>query len=340
MNGLTSRNWFLAVFSVLTSLCISQASATDWKMHAVWGEQRPEVSWLRGWSDRIRERTKGSLNITVYPGGSLGINDADVLRTLPQGNLYQATLLYNGYVSRDSKPLALSYVVGSITSENDMLKLMPALDDIYAKTFAKWGIKYLGTIITPDASVTIFCKEPFSSLDDLKKRKLRTWGAFDSDVFRKLGIASSVIPQKDLYLALQTGVVDCAQYWPSAALTVSLQEVAPYYSELSANAPPLALIVSQTAWDALTAEQKEVVSSETVQLKEQITSEFLAQRKQAEGRTAYNAKGGKQQQPFSAADQRRYSMAVQEAWKDESIKAGKDVLENFEQLQTSLKATK
>ena len=55
-------------------------------------------------------------------------------------------------------------------------------------------------------------EEGEAALAGLKGKKLRVWEKFHVQTFETLGIAAQVVGQNDLYLAMQTGVIDCAVY--------------------------------------------------------------------------------------------------------------------------------
>ncbi|MFQ3789063.1 TRAP transporter substrate-binding protein DctP [Halomonas sp. A29] len=103
---------------------------------------------------------------------------------------------------------------------------------MYDDGFEKWGIHTVGGVVAPIFDVGLHCKDPIHSLSDLQGKKVRVWSRHLVDTFDALGISAQVIPQNDMYMALQTGVVDCAYYLSTVAKTVSLQEVTEYESYL------------------------------------------------------------------------------------------------------------
>ena len=78
----------------------------------------------------------------------------------------------------------------------------------------------------------VHCKKPANSLNELEERKLRVWSAHLVDTFTRLSISAQVIPQNDMYMALQTGVVNCAYYLSTVGETVSFNEVTDYEAYL------------------------------------------------------------------------------------------------------------
>ncbi|TDA93150.1 C4-dicarboxylate ABC transporter substrate-binding protein, partial [Halomonas marinisediminis] len=90
-----------------------------------------------------------------------------------------------------------------------------------------------GYVAVPRWQASIWGKgEPVRTLDDLRTKKLRVWSGDQVETFTKLGVAAQIVGQTELYVALQTGVVDCAVYPALFAHTISLHEVTDYASYL------------------------------------------------------------------------------------------------------------
>jgi len=112
-------------------------------------------------------------------------------------------------------------------------------------------------------------KRPINKIEDFKGYKIRSSGAI-ADMLRDLGAATSLIPGEELYLALQTGVVDGA-HWGAAggALTMKFCEVAKYYIQPNlAMAGTDVIIINKDAFDAL---PKDLQTTLDAALKERVT---------------------------------------------------------------------
>ena len=114
------------------------------------------------------------------------------------------------------------------------------------------GVSSVGYVAIPMLSVSVFCRdEPVNSIEALKSKKLRVWARDQVETFTRLGVAAQIIPQEEMYVAMKTGVVDCALYPALYAHTVSLQEVAKHASFLYPMASgPYVLGVATDRWDA------------------------------------------------------------------------------------------
>ena len=133
-----------------------------------------------------------------------------MVRWLP-GGAVQMGLVWANYLGRDAPALSAVLVQGvgrkfgraSQGAANDPGNLQTGT--------GRLGYRDCGFHGLPLLKASIFCRdEPVRTLDDLKKKKLRVWSKDQVETFTKLGVPAQIVGQNDLYVALQTGVVDCA----------------------------------------------------------------------------------------------------------------------------------
>jgi TRAP-type transport system periplasmic protein len=337
LGGALAVTLAVAAFSnVLTS--VVQAAEKNWKMHMVWVPARPEAQSYQAFVDKVNKEAGDKLNITLYSGGSLGVKDVDILRILPRGTVIQAAGLYPGYMTRDEPQLSSTLPPGVVSNPNQLKEISPELTKIYEEAYDRWGIKLLGFVAHAVRDSHILCKEPVTSLEQLRGKKVRVWEQFHVDVFRKLGISAQVIGQNDLYMAMQTGVVDCSVYPIGLAITVSLQEVAPYASYLFPYVlHPLNLITSKSAFDGLSPDLQTLLQNAAKETEEASFNSYLGGQNDDKALEAFKAGKGKLLEPFSKADQQKFADAARETWREMSSAGGGKAQQNYETLSKIIK---
>lgn len=328
----------LSATLILTAGGLSTAHAvTKWKMHMVWVPNRVEAQYYQKFVDLVNERAEGELQIDLFPGGSLGVKDVDMLRTLPKGNVIQAAGLYPGYLTRDEPQYAVTLPPGVISDPEKLVDIEPILTDIYNKTYDKWGIKLLGYVAHPVRDTQVICKDEISSLDDLKDKKVRVWEKAQAETFEKLGIAAQIIGQNDLYMAMRTGVVDCAVYPTHFSLTVSLQEAAPNASYLFPYVlHPLNLIVSQAAYDKLPENVQKILDDTAKEVQQESFDAYLKGDVDKISAEEWEESGGKILPDFSEADQQAFTEAAREVWAELVEEVGGEAVDNYKRIQDAL----
>ncbi|WGF87846.1 TRAP transporter substrate-binding protein DctP [Marinivivus vitaminiproducens] len=314
----------------------AMAADTEWRAHLVWVPTRQETKYFETWANRVNERTGDAFEISVHPGGSLGVKDTDMLRILPMGNVIQATMLYAGYVSRDAPELATVLPEGVLATADDAVKALPVLNEIFDASYSSRGVKTLATFMAPDRTINIYCSQPVNTLEQLRERKLRVWSKTMVDTFAKIGVSATIVPQNDMYMAMQTGVVDCATYYPAAANTLSLHEIAPYWSYLSPYAVPLEVIVSQRAWDDLPEDIQAILMEEAQAVAKETADAFLSGEFEKSEGIRYDELGGEMIEPFPEADQKAFTEAALQTWEADATALGEPASGNYERLHSLL----
>jgi TRAP-type C4-dicarboxylate transport system substrate-binding protein len=309
---------------------------TTLKMHSQIVESRPEAQWLNKFAERVAEKSDGKLKINVFHAGSLGLKDPDLLRIL-KGGAVDMAMLYGGYYTRDAPGLAAVYVQGAIREPEQHMQLLPTVRNIYEEAYADWNIETVGGVVSPVFDVGIHCKSPVNTLEELEGKKLRVWAAHLVDTFTRLDVAAQVIPQNDMYLALQTGVVDCAYYLSTVAPTVSLHEVTEYEAYLHPwAAVPWMFGVSQKAWAGLSDEQRDILREAGEEIWQETREAAVDPEREAKARAEREELGVTMLEPFSDEDVSKFVAASKKAWRELAEKAGPKGIEYYERMQDAI----
>ena len=325
----------VALLSLLAS-AHAQADVVTLTFHSGLAQSRPEAAHIEYFASLVEEKSGGELKVDVYHAGALGLKEADILRTLQRGMVDMA-LLYGEYYTRDAPALASVYAQGAITEANQHLEILPVIKEMYDDGFAKWNIHTVGGVVAPVFDVGLHCKEPVNSLQELQDKKVRVWSRHLVETFDELGIVAQVIPQNDMYMALQTGVVDCAYYLSTVAKTISLQEVTQYESYLHPwAAAPWIFGISERALERLNDNQRQALEDAgqdvwamTQELAVDPEREDLARQERAElGITIL--------EPFSDADVEAFVSAAWSTWQRMAENAGDDGIRYYDTVTQAL----
>lgn len=307
------------------SLAIPSAvSAEEWRFNNFLPETRPETAELEKFTADVNEALAGEeTSVKIYSGGSLGLPNTDTLRFLPKGAV-EMSLMWANYLGRDAPALSSVVVQGTIGSIEEFEKAIPAVREIYEEEFKEWGVSSVGYAAIPMLSVSVFCRdEPVRTIEDLKTKKLRVWARDQVETFTRLGVAAQIIPQEEMYVAMKTGVVDCALYPALYAHTVSLQEVSKYASFLYPMASgPYVIGVSTERWEKTDDKVKEAVAkaaedlwNRTNKYDDDLERELAAREKLVEGGIVWG-------EDFPQEDRDLFVSSVTETWKMLAEEAG------------------
>ena len=124
--------------------------------------------------------------------------------------------------------------------------------EIVSKAYAGQGVHYVGSLV--EGAEVLMSKKPLRTLDDLNGQILRTVPGLTFDLFEKLGAKPLTLGGSEIYSALETGVIDAAE-WTMAAddYAMGFHEVTDYVLWPSFHQPigHAAVIVNQDVWDKL-----------------------------------------------------------------------------------------
>lgn len=310
------------------------AAAENWKMHIIWPAGRPEARYFQEFADKVNASSGGALTIDLYAGNSLNIADVDLLRILPSGAVIQIAGTYPGYLTREVPDFMYVLPAGVLTSPDQLQALLPDLRPIYEEVFNKAGVKLISFVGHGAPKTDIFCKTPVNSLSELATKKLRVWERFHVDLFGALGVSAQNIPQNELYVALTTGVIDCAVYPLAGATAVSLQEAAPYGAYLFPYAiHPLTVVVSDVAWNRLDPATQEVVLQVAREIEERTFADYITGVNDEIAAATLEADGATLLEDFSEADRQLFADTAMKLWQsmcEDAPESGKAICDTMQ----------
>ena len=123
--------------AALTSFALS-AHGKELKFNNPLPESRPETVEINKFSEAVAANSDNQLTVKVYSGGSMGLENADLLRTLPKG-VVDMSLLWANYLGRDAPELSSVLVQGSIGTVDELKAALPVVREFYQEEFDKWG---------------------------------------------------------------------------------------------------------------------------------------------------------------------------------------------------------
>lgn len=315
------RNFSIGLVGL--GLSLSAATAEEWRFNNFLPETRPETAELEQFVTDVNAALGGDTTLKLYSGGSLGLPNTDTMRFLPKGAV-EMSLMWANYLGRDAPALSSVVVQGTIGSIEEFEKAIPAVREIYEEEFTEWGVSSVGYVAIPMLSVSVFCRdEPVRTIEALKSKKLRVWARDQVETFTRLGVAAQIIAQEEMYVAMKTGVVDCALYPALYAHTVSLQEVAKYASFLYPMASgPYVIGVASDKWAATDDTVKAAITTaandlwdRTNQYEDDFQRELDARDKLVEGGIVWG-------EDFPQKDRDTFVTSVTETWKMLAEEAG------------------
>jgi TRAP-type C4-dicarboxylate transport system substrate-binding protein len=221
--------------------------------------------------------TAGRVTLTVFAGGQQG-DEATALKKM-RTDILQASFLSNvGLTELDESfnVLSMPFFIQTPDEEAGIEKaLTPVLEQrLNAKGFHLlcWGSA---------GWLQVFSKKPLKSLADVKNAKLYTTKGNDkwyqwyvSNGFHPVPLLPADVPTQ---LKLGTGLIDTAPYPPYLAMTLRVFDDAKYMLDLKIAPLAGALLISNAAWNRVSAEDRAKMTAAAQALETRVRSEAPAQ---------------------------------------------------------------
>jgi len=233
------------------------AELRAWNIHV---EDYPNSIALESFAAEVADKTGGEVTVKLFHNGVLG-SQPDAIEQVRLGalDIGQFNLGPMGTSIPETNVVSLPFIFPGIP---EMYELMDgAVGEAISAGMEKKGMKALAWY---DSGARSFYNSirPINSPADVEGLKLRV---MNNDLFVGMveALDGNATPMAfgEVYQSIKTGVVDGAENNPPSYESVSHYEVAQFYSLTEHLIIPECVCVSMKAWDAMTAEQQEIVAT-------------------------------------------------------------------------------
>lgn len=208
----------------------------------------------------LSEKTGIPLAINFNPLDVVGVDMQDTLRMVRTGafDIVQSTV---GAAARDDAFLEGIDLIGVSTDMDQLAAVVEAFRPELEKRVAeKFNAKPLA--VWPYGPQVFYCNAEISSLDDFEGLKVRSYTASMSTLIEALGGSPVTMSFKEVYPALQRGVVDCAITSPTSGNTGNWPEVTTHFLPLGISWSVNAHFINLDKWNSFSDAEKAALEAE------------------------------------------------------------------------------
>jgi TRAP-type mannitol/chloroaromatic compound transport system substrate-binding protein len=226
-------------------------------------------------AQRVNELSDGRLDVTYFGGGELvppfGVFDAVSTGAAEMGH----TAPYFAVGKVRATMYFTTFPYGLMQEELAGWLRFGGGQALWDEAYAPFGVKpfYAGGSGTQAGG---WFKRQINSLEDMQGLKMRIAG-LGGDVMSRIGVTTVLTPPGEIFTALQTNVVDAAEFvgpWNDVAL--GLYQVAPYYYLPAFHEPGAALecLVNMEFFDSLSPNLQWIIEAAAAATAEETVADF------------------------------------------------------------------
>lgn len=217
----------------------------------------PVVQAYKPWVDLINQASEGTLQIEIFPGGSLGRNPTVQLKLVTDGVADMAFVVPSYTPGRfpddevfDLPFMALNGLESAIASQRMFKKgLLGGYDDVVVLAHYTTEVYYLHSIY------------PIKVPGDLKGHKLRAVNQFQSDLLQRFGAVGIGMPSPQIAENMSRGIIEGAMCDNSALFTFRISDVAKHHLLLPLGGTSLAVVMNKQKYESLPPKAKAALNT-------------------------------------------------------------------------------
>ena len=200
-----------------------------WTMQSIWV---PSITLWRGdkyFVDLINRQALGELYIEYNEGGALVTTSDEIFDAVRTGSLDMATDWPSYWEGRDTAFGLVTSAPMILTPGDYMIWYWQAGGlELVQKLYDEYNIVwYPHSVTSPESGQRT--NVPIKELTDYSGLKLRQCGRVQALILEKLGAGAVFLPGADIYLSLDRGVVDGAEFGvPETDWSMAFQEISKY----------------------------------------------------------------------------------------------------------------
>jgi len=239
---------------------VSYKTSTEnikWKMVMPWSKGQLFYDMAVHFADSVRLASAGRLDIKPFSAGEL-VPDNQTFDAVSAGSVQMAhgSPLY--WKGKNEAFVAFASVPFGLDAEGYNIWLYEKGGlELLQKLYAKFGIFALPAGQTGQ-EMGLFSNIKATKMSDFKGMRIRTPGWY-MDIMNQLGASVSPLPGGEVYLALERGVIDAAEYsTPAINYPMGFDEITKYVIQPGVHQPAFQcdVIFNQKAYDALPQDLK------------------------------------------------------------------------------------
>lgn len=252
------------LFFVMVSLGL-HAEVVKLNLNAIYGPTSFHTQGAMEFAKLVEKYSKGTVKITVHPGGSLGFKGPELLKAVKDAQVPMSDILM-GVVAGSEHVFGISSLPKLVSDFKEARALYEDCRPLYEKAALKWNQKFLYAAPWPPSGLVT--KHEIKKVEDLKGLKTRTYDKNGAKFLKELGASPVSMPWGEVYSSLRTGVIDSVLTSTESAKNGKFWEVLKYFTNIYYAFPLNMVTINLDYWKALNKEQQKAMLKAAKEIEE------------------------------------------------------------------------
>jgi len=255
----------IAVYGIAVSSCGQKDEVLIMKIASPAPAEEPGSKALLRFADLVNARSNGRIKAKVYSSSALGGN-REVVEGLQLGTI-EVAMVPNSTLAVFIPSLNIFELPFIFENNSHMFAVLDShIGKGYAKDMTANDLHLLG-YFTFGVRHIMTNGRPINSIDDMRGMKIRTMEcSAHLDAFEAFGASPLPMGYNELFVALQTGMIDGAEAANSNYYTKRFYEVAPNWAQIGWLHLVSPVIMSKPFYDKLPRDLQQIVNLSLAEL--------------------------------------------------------------------------
>lgn len=245
------------------------------KMATALPASHPLVKAMDVLKTKTADKSKGSVEIAIYPAGQL-YNDKNMNDALMQGGIDMALNSVGRWAS-----------IVPAMDIFDVPFLFPSYEKVDHAIDSGLGDKLGGELLKKGVRPLLWAdygfvqyannKRPVKSPADFAGLKIRGYSKYSSETIKALGASTVTMGASEVYMGLQRGTIDGQSSGTTAMRDRKMYEVHKYLTVTNHASPEFIVAINEKSYNKLSADQKKALNEAASEVRDQIRANAKAE---------------------------------------------------------------
>jgi TRAP-type C4-dicarboxylate transport system substrate-binding protein len=215
----------------------------------------------------IPQRSAGRVTVNFSTWSEMNLYGPEIIRLTRQGQVDIADAALT-VVAGDVPILDIADLAGLNPTIEDARKVAHAVLPELNKELERLGVRIVA--VYPSPAQVFFCNKPITGMNDLKGKRVRTFGPSLSDFVRAAGGQAVSISFGEVYSALERGVIDCAISGTGSGNAAKWYEVSTHLYTLRVGWSTMAYYANVAWWNKLAPDVQRFLAANLADMEEKL----------------------------------------------------------------------